>query len=78
MRNLLKKLKSGWMKFAFVLGTVNSYILLTFFYIFILGIYAISNSVYKLFSIKRLSEKETYWKPRHMIPPTLKNLEKLF
>jgi hypothetical protein len=41
MKNLLKKVKTGWLKFAHALGVVNTTILLTVFYVVFIGIYAI-------------------------------------
>jgi len=41
MKEILKKIKTGWLKFAHALGVVNTTILLTVFYIVFIGIYAI-------------------------------------
>ncbi|MFC1810883.1 hypothetical protein ACFLZH_05265 [Patescibacteria group bacterium] len=45
MKEFLKKIgrgfKKGWMKFAHTLGRINTTILLTIFYIVLVGIYAI-------------------------------------
>ncbi len=41
MKKILKSIKTGWLKFAHVIGVVNTTILLTVFYIVFIGIYAI-------------------------------------
>ena len=47
-----------WMSFAKVLGTINSYIILTFFYIFLIGPYSI---ILKLLNIFRQNHKSNHW-----------------
>ena len=54
---ILKQLYKYWMKFAHLLGTVNGYIILTLFYVFVIGIYALPK---KIFSRKRSGDL-TYW-----------------
>jgi len=41
MKKILKSIKTGWLKFAHVLGVINTTILLSIFYIVFIGIYAI-------------------------------------
>lgn len=41
MKKILKSIKTGWLKFAHAIGVVNTTILLSVFYIVLIGIYAI-------------------------------------
>ncbi len=63
MKNLLKKIKTGWAKFAHVLGIVNTTILLTVFYAILIGIYAVLTGIpKKLFGLIR-KNPDTYYIP---------------
>lgn len=54
-----KKLYKSWMKFVYFFGLINSKIILTLFYIFIIGFYAIIKKLIMLFIFKNI--KQSYW-----------------
>ncbi|MBU1446177.1 hypothetical protein KKD70_02860 [Patescibacteria group bacterium] len=62
---ILKKIwsgfKKGWMKFAHVLGKINTTILLSIVYFLIVGVYAIVTRIFKLITLPFKKNKETYW-----------------
>lgn len=69
MKKFLKKtgrgLKKGWMAFAHTLGRINTTILLTVFYIVLVGIYAILMGVPKrLFALVRKNPETYYVTPK--------------
>jgi hypothetical protein len=53
MRNLLALLKKTWLKFARILSTWNTYILLSITYILILGVVAILMRIFGFDPLKR-------------------------
>lgn len=59
MKKILKSIKTGWLKFAHALGVVNTTILLTVFYIVLIGIYSIiigvPKKIYSFFKKKPAS-----------------------
>jgi len=53
--------KKGWMKFAHILGIINTTILLSIFYVVLIGIYAILIGIPKrLINVFR-KEQTSYW-----------------
>lgn len=66
--NILKKIwggfKKGWMKFAHVVGVINTTILLSIFYFILIGIYAIISNFFKLLAMPFRKKPDTYWIPR--------------
>jgi len=75
----LEKIYSVWMKFAKILGTINSYIILTVLYFILFGIYSILEKVFKLplFLLKN-SKKESYWRKKNYETPTKEILKRQF
>ncbi len=76
---LLKILYDYWMKFAKVLGKIQTVILL--FLIYFIGVGAISIIAFifrRDFLDKRLVEKESFWRDRAHETPTLENCARQF
>ncbi|MFC1655994.1 hypothetical protein ACFL3C_03935 [Patescibacteria group bacterium] len=71
--SFLKKIwngfKKGWMKFAHVLGVINTTILLTIFYFVLIGVYAIITNIFKLITFPFRKKSDTYWIPRKELDP---------
>jgi hypothetical protein len=61
MKKIWKAFKKGWMKFAHVVGKVNTTILLSILYFVIVGIYSIITHLFKLFALPFKKTPETYW-----------------
>jgi len=65
---ILKKIwagfKKGWMKFAHILGKINTTILLSIVYFVIIGIYSIIARLFKLITFPFRKTPETYWVTR--------------
>lgn len=63
--NILKKIwnviKKGWMKFAHVVGVVNTTILLTILYFVIVGIYSIITRIISFIALPFRKKTATYW-----------------
>jgi hypothetical protein len=59
--DVLKKMYKYWMVFAHFLGTVNGYLLLSVFYIFVIGIYALPSKLFR----RRKEVRNTLWIERN-------------
>lgn len=66
-----------WMKFAHILGTVNGYILLTFFYFVIIGFYAIPRGIFKFF-FRDKDRNVTFWKEKKDEDVSIETLSRQF
>ncbi len=75
MRAIFAMLKRGWMKFAFVLGWVNSRIILTVLYIILFAPIAIIRQMILLFY---RGKKESYWIEKEQKPATVESLRHPF
>ncbi len=79
--NFLKEIwgwiKKGWMKFAHVLGVINTTILLTIFYFVLIGVYAVVSNLFKLLALPFRKKPNTYWIP-HKENPDLENYKHPF
>lgn len=76
---MLKVLYNGWMKFAKVLGRIQSAIIL--FLIYFIGVGFISTVAFILrkdFLDKRIAEKDTFWSGRVVEHPDLENSKRQF
>jgi hypothetical protein len=56
----LKKLYRLWLKFGLLLGTINGFIILSIFYVVIIGLYAIPSKLFK----KKKIVLGTFWKDK--------------
>lgn len=69
-----KRLYAGWMRFAFVLGTINRYVLMTLFYWVIIDAV---NLVVRLLRIdlldRRMRARPSYWHEKQPHPATYKH-----
>ena len=65
IKAFLKPLYRAWMKFAHILGKINTTILLTFFYISFIGIARLFSWIGRkdLLDVS-WKNRESYWKPR--------------
>lgn len=68
----LKRLYQGWLKFAHLIGRVNTAILLTIFYFLFLGITKLVTILLRKDLLdERLRDRGSYWRKREggFIPP---------
>jgi len=77
MKLLLRKIYQYWMKFVYVLGYINSRIIFTILYIFLVGIYAIISFLINS-TKKRTATNNTYWLPKEYEKPTKEILRRQF
>lgn len=79
MREALKFLYKCWMKFARVLGKIQTTIILSFIYFIGVGTIAIISSIFrKDFLDKRFIDRESFWRDRASKPPTLEDCKRQF
>lgn len=76
MKKITKKLYSYWMKFAHILGEINSRIIFTIIFFVVFGIYALIAKFLYLF--KKDSPRTSYWMEKKYREPTIENLTKQF
>ena len=63
--DFLKSVYRGWMKVAHVIGKINTTVLLTVFYVIVIGIAkAVVFSARKDLLDERWRDRESYWKKR--------------
>lgn len=69
-----KRLYAGWMRFAYILGTINRYVLMTLFYWLIIDVV---NLVVRLLRIdlldRRMRPRASYWHEKLQHPATYKH-----
>jgi hypothetical protein len=74
LKALGKRLYAGWMRFAYLLGTVNRYVLMTVFYWVIIDLV---NLVLRLLRIdlldRRFRARSSYWHEKLQQPATYKH-----
>lgn len=75
--NLLKLLYAYWMKFAKVLATVNSFIILFIFYFVIIGVYALVGKIFRFFTQKN-NTVDSFWSPKEKLGEGLEDLKYQF
>ena len=78
MKLLLKKIYQYWMKFVYVLGYINSRIIFTILYVFLVGIYAIISWLINFISKRKKAINNTYWLPKEYEKPTKEILRRQF
>lgn len=76
MRQLLRTFYRYWMRFAHVLGWINSRILLTIFFLVVFGPIAIIRLLYRL--TRRSSDRDSYWLAVRRDEPTIERLRQIF
>jgi hypothetical protein len=77
--SLAKKLYKVWIKFAHILAIVNTTLLLTIVYIFLIGIASIFIWLVKKDLLKhRLNISGTFWKPKEVVVHTLEQTRHQF
>lgn len=77
--SLAKKLYEVWIKFAHILAIVNTTLLLTIVYIFLIGIASIFIWLFKKDLLKhRLNFSGTFWKPKEVVVHTLEQTRHQF
>ena len=67
---ILKLLYKYWMKFAHLLATVNGFIILSLFYIVVIGLYSLPLHVIKLFTGKK-ETPASFWQEKNKEEKTL-------
>ena len=80
MKIVFKKLYDYWMKFAGLLGRINSVIILTLFFVVVMGVYAVIRKVIvlaRLMFLARAPDKN-YWISKKVRPATLEELKRQF
>jgi len=78
IKNLFKKLYKYWMKFAYVLGWINSRIIFTVLYILLVGIYAIIGWFINLLKRKETIANDSYWLAKEYEEPTKEIMKRQF
>lgn len=78
MKEILKKLYKYWMKFAHVLGTINGFIILFFFYVVIIGLYAFAQKTIRLIFGLKKQAKGSFWKQKEELGEGLDHLKYQF
>ena len=62
MKGILEKFWRVWKRFAKILGTINSYLILTILYFLVIGPISSLRKIIKKFS--RKLPKDSYWLPK--------------
>ena len=76
---LANKLYKVWIKFAHILAIVNTTLLLTIVYIFLIGIASIFIRLFKKDLLKhRLDNRGTFWKPKEVVVHNLEQTRHQF
>ena len=70
------RLYQRWMRLVYLLGTINGYLILTLFYVVILGFYALGYRIARLFD--RGGGERTYWRVKSPREPLEKELLRQF
>ncbi len=73
MKKLFYFLKNAWLKFAKILGFINTKIILSILFIFIFGIYGIFKKIIQLFKNKKKTTNWAAYKQKHSTIQSLKN-----
>ncbi|MBM3204994.1 hypothetical protein FJZ48_03395 [Candidatus Uhrbacteria bacterium] len=67
MKNLLLHLKNAWMRFAHALGRINTAVLLTLFFLFVIGGMSIISKLWNIF----VKPSRVGWQQKQPMEPTL-------
>ena len=79
MKMFFKTLYRYWMKFAKVLGKIQTAIILFFIYFIGVGVISIIAFIFRRdFLDKRLAGKESFWRDRIASTPNLENCKRQF
>lgn len=79
MKKFFKTLYEYWMKFAKILGKIQTTIILFFIYFIVLGTVSIISFISrKDFLDKALTDEETFWRTRIAKIPTLEDSKRQF
>jgi hypothetical protein len=74
LKAVFKAIYRGWMKFAYLLGTINRFIFMTVFYWVIIDV---TNIVLRILRVdlldRRMSQQGTYWHSKPVRPATYKH-----
>ena len=76
VKKIFKKFYTYWMKFAYILGEVNSKIIFTGLFFIVFGIYSLIARLLNLF--KKNPPQTSYWVNKKYKEPTMENLKKQF
>jgi hypothetical protein len=76
MMSFFRSIYRSWMRFAHVLGWVNSRIMLSVLFIIAIGPVAILRRLYGLFT--NISAEKMTWTPRTVRPATIEDLRRIF
>jgi hypothetical protein len=77
--SFFRLLYRGWMKFAHVLGVVNTRILLTLSYFLIIAVASIGARLARADLIdRRMTPRPTFYHPREPVTPSLESAKRLF
>lgn len=61
LKKIWEVLKKGWMKFAHILGVINTTILLSIMYFVVVGVYSIISRIINLVVWPFKKAPQTYW-----------------
>ena len=79
MKPLFRALYAAWMGFAHVLGQVQTFLLLSIIYFFVIGLLA---PMFRLLSgdplDRRLRDRDSVWVPKDRTNPSLEEARRLF
>lgn len=79
IKSFFRLLYRGWMKFAHVLGIVNTRILLTLSYFLIIAFAAVGARVARADLIdRRMTPQPSFYHPREPMQPSLESAKRLF
>lgn len=77
---VLKKISNYWMKFAALLGKINSVIILTIVFVVVVGLYALLRKgfVFLRSLFKRSTLENSFWVDKKVRPATIEELKRQF
>ncbi len=74
MMKLLRALYALWMKFAFFLGTINRYVLMTVFYFVVINVVNIIVRIGRIDLLdRRMRPQLSYWHSKKPMPKTYRH-----
>ena len=74
MMKWLRALYALWMKFAFLLGTINRYVLMTVFYFVVINVVNIIVRIGRIDLLdRRMRPQPSYWHPKKPMPKTYRH-----
>jgi|GEM_PF-2048886 hypothetical protein len=78
IHSFFKLVYAYWMKFAKVLATINSFIILFVFYFIIIGIYAVIGKLVSFFLAKNQKMDSSFWSAKEELGNGLEDLKYQF